>query len=224
MCSSDLRGFGGHLVLVTGVDLRLAQTVAHLAQVQGLKCIGNFTKPIGSVDAAEILAQSRKIRSKIAAAPIEVPPGVEEGLKNGTGLEVWWQPQISVGTRRPVGAECLARWRAADGRILAPASFLPAVHDSGCMQLLTQGVVEQTLKALSGPLSPWKELKASINLAGEDLQDFGLADVLIDRSRVHRIAPGRLTWELTETAVLHHPKAALEVITRLRLKIGRAHV
>ena len=95
----------------------------------------------------------------------------------------------------------------------APDLFIPMAEETGHIRTLTdwvlrQAIIDQTVMAKAG-----HELEVSINISGRLLGDRDFAD-LVDRTV--KTAPGKLCFEITETAVIEHPDLALELLDRFR--------
>ena len=55
--------------------------------------------------------------------------------------QVWYQPQVDMGTGEIFGAEALVRWRHPQKGLLLPGHFIPALEKNGLMQLLDREVL-----------------------------------------------------------------------------------
>ena len=139
-------------------------------------------------------------------------------LANGE-LEVHYQPLYDVLGRRQriVGAEALVRWRQPRGLVL-PGEFIPAAEHTGRIA----DVGEFVLDDVCGRLTNWSELCAesrfqvSMNLSARELADPDLVGRVADAIRRHGISPRRLTFEVTETAVMDDVEMCVTQLTALR--------
>lgn len=55
--------------------------------------------------------------------------------------QVWYQPQVDMGTGEIFGAEALVRWRHPQKGLLLPGHFIPALEKNGLMPLLDREVL-----------------------------------------------------------------------------------
>lgn len=65
---------------------------------------------------------------------------------SGEHLVLYYQPFVHLASGRVVGAECLLRWRGADGRFVPPDQFIPLAEQSGLMTALGEWVVRTALQ------------------------------------------------------------------------------
>src|SRR5690606_30643152 len=113
-------------------------------------------------------------------------------------LFFYFQPVVELVTGRTVYCEALLRMRDAEGRIVAPGEFLPSAERSGLSFNLDCYVVQLALKELMN--NP--DMRLSVNLSSAALNDSGWTEPLVQAARQRRLEPGRLVFEITETAVI----------------------
>ncbi|MCU1575187.1 MAG: Sensory Box Protein [Micrococcaceae bacterium] len=118
-------------------------------------------------------------------------------LRDG-GLRVHGQPVIDLVNGRVQFFEALARLQLPDGRLVAPAEFLPHFDAADLDELFVQ-VLDTGL----GQLRDWDErgdsFNISINLAPSTLLDPGTPNRIVQALDRHGVAPDRLSFELLET-------------------------
>ncbi len=134
-------------------------------------------------------------------------------LLYGGGVEMFVQPVIDLTNGALIKVEALARLRTAEGTLLAPGQFLPALGEADLDSLLRQGL-EQGL----GHLRTWRgehlDIALSINLAPSSLVHPDCARWVREALRQAAVAPKHLTLELLESQVLE-AGAVDEAIARL---------
>jgi diguanylate cyclase (GGDEF)-like protein len=130
-------------------------------------------------------------------------------------FELHYQPKVDLASGRVSGVEALLRWRHPEHGLLSPLVFIPLIEQTALIESLTQRVFERAL----GQLSRWREqgldLDISVNLSARNLLEIALPDRLERLLRRHRIAPERLTVEVTESATMADPDRAVEVLCAL---------
>ncbi len=95
-------------------------------------------------------------------------------------IEVYFQPIVSVSTRRIVGFEALARWRSALLGPVSPAEFIPIVEDIGLMEEMGAAMLRRACKACAG----WPdEISVSVNLSSTQFRSGHLEKTILGRSR-----------------------------------------
>jgi len=132
---------------------------------------------------------------------------VQRLLDNGA-LEIWYQPILDNASRKIVGAEALARFRAEDGRIWSPAEFLPSLQNADLFELSRQ-VLEQALIDLPILDAAGFPLWLSVNIDARSVSD---ACVVCLREIIAKsaIAPHRITLEILEGSDFLEQGLALE--------------
>jgi EAL domain-containing protein (putative c-di-GMP-specific phosphodiesterase class I)/HPt (histidine-containing phosphotransfer) domain-containing protein len=212
--------FAGSVALASGLSPRLTDTVVHLLEAHKLRCVGNWKKPLTEETVRAILLATAREASPVVQEVEHVAlraARLEEGLREGGHLQAWLQPKVATGTLEPVGAECLARWRDSDGTLVSPVRFIPVAEASGLIIPLTEQLFQLSLAHARSWLTPRPNLKLSLNLSMDSLNDIDLPDKLLQWLEDARMPPGRITLELTESRLIEQPRSALEVLTRLRL-------
>lgn len=136
-------------------------------------------------------------------------------------LQVRYQPLRELSTRRLVGVEALARWRARDGSAVPPALFVPLAEEMGLGRELSRVVTQQALRDLAGRLRDASGFYASINVSAEDLQDDAYPDFLLRTVNEQGIAPHRVALEITEGSPLSdgHVRGIIRALRRQGFRI-----
>jgi EAL domain-containing protein (putative c-di-GMP-specific phosphodiesterase class I) len=105
---------------------------------------------------------------------------------------------VSMSTGQAMHYEVLVRMTGDTGELVLPGVFLPVAERFGLMPLVDCWVVEHAMEKLA--TTP--DCHLFVNISGASLGDEGLLG-WIERSVLDReIAPGRLTFEITETATI----------------------
>jgi diguanylate cyclase (GGDEF)-like protein len=130
-------------------------------------------------------------------------------------LAVQYQPRIDLRTNRTVGVEALVRWHHPRHGMLPPDEFIELAEVSGTIHRLTQHVSERA-SAEMRPLVDQHDLSLSVNLSTRNLYDAKLVEWVSDLLVRHRIAPGTLCFEITESQLMDDPSHSLTVLHELR--------
>lgn len=123
-------------------------------------------------------------------------------------LFFYYQPIADARTTTLVYYEALLRLRLDDGRVVFPNEFLFAVQQAGLMRDLDCYVVRIAIEALLA--NP--RLSLSINLTAAALSDDTWAAPLTDAVQQHGLEPKRLSFEITETAVITDMRIAKRIM------------
>lgn len=120
-------------------------------------------------------------------------------------LELQYQPIVDLRTGGLAGAEALIRWRHPVLGLLAPDAFLGAADEGG----LTVEIGHWVLRNAIAQTGRWKnapglppDFSTHVNLAPADLHHVDLAPYLEGLLAEHRLAPGQIAIEMTETAIM----------------------
>jgi len=213
-------GFSGALILMSGANEQLLATVSNLAQLQGLRVLGEIQKPATPQQMAGLLRKSLPrdalLRPAGGASPI-LPLAIQVAIRNGE-FEIWFQPKVRVDGLVPVGVEALARWRQPDGSMVTPDLFIVAAERHGIIAQLSTVLLDTALREGARLHRAGFPLAISLNLSALWLDDLQLPDLLLQTAQEQGLRPSDINLEVTETGVTKDIAIALDVLTRLRLK------
>ena len=145
-------------------------------------------------------------------------PVLQYAVERG-GFHAWYQPIITLETRRLAGFEALVRMPLTGGEVAAPGEFLPVAEELGLMSdigaWMRTGAAERLAAwraaALVGP-----EVFVNVNITPEELGQDGLVEEVAAVVRDYGLPPGALVLEVTETSVVTDVERASEVFKGLR--------
>lgn len=118
-------------------------------------------------------------------------------------LVLHYQPKIDLATRKTIGVEALVRWNHPSGKLLMPDAFMPEVENSQLMIPITKWVVGEALDRLRAWRAEGYDLTMAVNLGARCLtQGTGIFETVDELVTASGVPPGRLTFELTESALI----------------------
>jgi diguanylate cyclase (GGDEF)-like protein/PAS domain S-box-containing protein len=133
-------------------------------------------------------------------------------------ITLYYQPIFSTRDGAPVAVESLARWSHPERGAISPATFVPLAEESGLIAGLGLLVLEETCRQIA----EWDHLlgrsapaRANVNVSALQLDDNLAAQVAAALER-HDLAPGRISVEITESALMKDPDSARAVLQQLR--------
>jgi EAL domain-containing protein (putative c-di-GMP-specific phosphodiesterase class I) len=129
-------------------------------------------------------------------------------------IELVYQPQIDLRTRRVDGVEALVRWRR-KGALVGPDHFLAAVEPTALMARLTDRVLDLALAQVAGWRRAGLVVRVAVNLSPTDLADKTLPLRIAEKLKHHGVMGPGLTLEVTETAILEDAEQARLVLAVL---------
>lgn len=134
-------------------------------------------------------------------------------------LVLYYQPKMELATGRIVGVEALVRWQHPERGLLGPGAFLPVAESSGLIREITGWVLPTAVRQLAEWSAAGLDLSVAVNLSAQDLVEESLVPQVAAWLERARVAPGRLTLELTEASALADRQSGTGSLERLR-RIG----
>ena len=126
-------------------------------------------------------------------------PALRTALARGE-LVVALQPQQDLVSGAVIGVEALARWHHPEHGQVSPADFLPVAESTGLTGALTATILDSALAHCHQWQSgSYPDLGVSVNVSPRALADDGFPTHVLNALKQHRVAPSRLTLEVTET-------------------------
>ncbi|MGE0742802.1 MAG: putative bifunctional diguanylate cyclase/phosphodiesterase [Hyphomonadaceae bacterium] len=124
-------------------------------------------------------------------------------------MELAHQPKYDFRAGRIHSAESLIRWKHPTRGMISPDLFIPMAEETGHMRALTEWVLRRAVEDQKRLAQAGWPLTLAVNISARLLSDteFARSAVAIVRNAPHQIA-----FEITETAVIDNPKAALDNI------------
>ncbi|MET0705837.1 MAG: EAL domain-containing protein [Tardiphaga sp.] len=154
--------------------------------------------------------------SAVHEATIREASVIDQALINADlERELWiaYQPIVETSTLRPVSFEALARWNSPALGNVPPMRFIVAAERSGIISQLTPLLLR---KALDG-MANWPEhVRISFNLSAVDIASPLSVLKIINVVKSSGIKPGRIDFEITETAVMGNVAQASEALRALK--------
>ncbi len=131
-------------------------------------------------------------------------------------LEMYYQPQIDVGTGQVIGAEGLIRWNHPERGVLNAGEFLPFAEENG----LILPISDWMLAPLCRDLKEWNSitdqpLRLSLNLSPQYLDRGDFHKKLKAALTAHEIAASQIEVEITENLCIRNPQYAIEQLNKL---------
>lgn len=128
-------------------------------------------------------------------------------------LALVFQPIVDARTGRPLAMEALARWTSPTLGPVSPATFIPVAERNGLIRQLTKMLLRKALAAAA----QWPEhIKLSFNLSAHDISAADGVLQIIDIIQHAEIAPRRIDFEITETAIAQDFEQAKATIKALK--------
>ena len=131
-------------------------------------------------------------------------------------LQLYFQPKVDAKSQQITGAEALLRWVHPKRGLIGPMVFIPIAERHGLIAALGLWVIEEACRQAA----QWREaglrMRIAVNISGHQLRRDDLVDQIEASLHRHRIPPGRLTCEITETVAIEDTEVTRQAFERLR--------
>jgi diguanylate cyclase (GGDEF)-like protein len=132
---------------------------------------------------------------------------------------VYYQPIVSLQTRRLAGFEALVRWNHPRRGLVLPADFIPVAEETG----LIVPIGEWVLNEACAQVREWqinspshRSLSLSVNLSARQVAQPDLLDRIKEALETSKLNPHCLKLEITESVVMGNAEAAALMFKQLR--------
>jgi EAL domain-containing protein (putative c-di-GMP-specific phosphodiesterase class I)/ActR/RegA family two-component response regulator len=212
------RHYAGALILVSGEDERVLQSVEKLVRAHKITVLGRLSKPVSSqrlgglidqwMPPAKMLGKSLKKNYRVD----ELRTAMERGE-----LLNYYQPKVAVLSGEVVGVESLVRWNHPQDGMVFPDQFISTAEHGGLIDKLTRIVLTQALAQARAWQDKGLLLRVAVNVSMDNLRALNFLDYVVNLTTLAGVPPQRMVLELTESSLMHDQRIPLEILTRLRL-------
>ena len=128
-------------------------------------------------------------------------------------FELFYQPQLDLGTNRLIGFEALIRWRHPVRGLVPPDDFIPLAEELSIISAIGNWVIGEACHEASG----WRgELTVSVNVAAAQFETGELVPCVIAALQSSGISGARLDLEITETVLLRDAASVTKQLSDLK--------
>lgn len=138
-------------------------------------------------------------------------------------LELFYQPQIKLGTGQVERLEALVRWHHPEFGIISPAEFIPLAEGTLLIKLFTKWLLDQAISQLAFWLRQSFDVCLSINFSMKNFQDSMMIDHIHKTLQKYKVPAQNLEIEITETAFtdnLQHVAKVLHTLKEIGVRIA----
>ena len=130
-------------------------------------------------------------------------------------LTLFYQPQVDLQQGTLSGCEALARWKHPKQGWIRPDHFIAVAESSGLIDTLTYWSINVALREWSEFCSSRSPGSIAMNLSAKLLQSREVVDLVRRAMNIWGAEPASLVLEVTESAMMSDPDAALHTLTAL---------
>jgi diguanylate cyclase (GGDEF)-like protein/PAS domain S-box-containing protein len=146
---------------------------------------------------------------------------LESDLRRAIGegqLSLVYQPLFGLDPWRLLGFEALSRWTHPVRGPISPAMFISLAEECGCIEALSAWAIEEAVKQMA----QWREgapqhadLVMHVNVSGRDLSRPDFVPQVREILARHRVPPGHLVLEITESTAMEQREASMRTLAEL---------
>lgn len=134
----------------------------------------------------------------------------------GREITPFYQPVVDLASGKVVAVEALARWNHPKHGWVPPEEFISLAESTGLIGELGQQILEHACHDAAQWRRAGRQLRLAVNASGLQLVSPGIADIIDAALAASGYPADQLTIEITETAAMRDPEAAIRVLTSLR--------
>src|ERR1700727_3768373 len=213
--------YGGSVILVSGENSRILESVEKLIEAHHLIALGRLQKPVKPGELANLLGKLEPNKghseltrpSRRSYTADELRASIAQGE-----LVNYYQPKVALATFDVVGVESLVRWQHPIDGIVFPDQFLGLAEQHGLLTNVTRAVLVAAMKQVKAWSQAGYPLPVAVNVSMDDLIALDFPDMATSLAASVGVDPRLLTLEVTEGQVMRQRSVILDVLSRLSLK------
>ena len=212
------RNWRPNVVVSSGKDQSIIESVKRMAAAYGLAVLGTLDKPPSKHAVQRYLTHNTGVGGRTNTQTDTVSGGDLDTAIDEQQLTPVYQPLVSPPTGTLAGCEALIRWHHPDRGMIPPDVFIPAAEATGRIDRLTEFMLANAVAMCRQWRDDIGHLKVSVNIAQGTLTDVSFPDRVAALMETHDLEPSALVLEVTERQVVNDLAQALDCLSRLRLK------
>ena len=213
--------YGGSVVLVSGENSRILESVEKLIEAHHLIALGRIQKPVKPAELARLIGKLEPNKghpeltrqSRHSYTVDELRASIAQGE-----LVNYYQPKVALATFEVVGVESLVRWQHPIDGIVLPDQFLGLAEQHGLLTDVTGVVLVEAMKQAKAWSQAGYPVPVAVNVCMDDLIALDFPDMATSLAASVGVDPRLLTLEVTEGQVMRQRSTILDVLSRLSLK------
>jgi diguanylate cyclase (GGDEF)-like protein/PAS domain S-box-containing protein len=130
-------------------------------------------------------------------------------------MEVYYQPQVEMGSGRIIGSEALLRWIHPEHGMISPNDFIPLAEETGVIHEIGSWVLEQACRQTRHWQQTCPDLTIAVNLSARQFRNDNLVGEVSAILKKTGLPAQSLELELTESLLVHDIDIATHLMQRL---------
>lgn len=164
-----------------------------------------------------------RLFSQVMKSDAEYQDTLEQELKYSLSdlsqFELWYQPKVSLLTKKLIGAEALVRWNHPTRGYIFPDQFIPIAEKSDMIIHIGEELIVQ----LGKQLGEWQlnnkideHFHVALNVSVRQIYRQNIIGILKETLSENELLANRIHFEVTESLLLNDTKIVDEVLTALQ--------
>lgn len=214
------RNFIGGIILMSGRDPRVLNSVSELVHRHNLELMGVLTKPFEAPQLTNLLKEyTELIQSETCGQTGSCVFPLNEVRKAilADEVSVYYQPKIDLLTGRVIGVEALVRHETESEQPISAKRFIEVAESSGLIQRVTRIIIDKAIRQATYWRTNDMFLSLAINISLKDSNTFNWLEYIKTCSKKVGFDLSSLTLEVTESSITENAVHDLEMLNRLRL-------
>lgn len=146
----------------------------------------------------------------------ELLSAIPGALLSTQEFELVYQPKISLISGKCVGVEALLRWHHPLHGVVSPSLFIPLAEKTALIRQVTLWVLQRGIEQAARWLKQGKAIPVAINVSARDFDNEEMILALGNLIEHHRIPPGLMEIEFTESGFSKNPEKLYEKIQNIK--------
>lgn len=210
----------GSVILTSGLDATLINSVETMARAYGIDLLGGIEKPVTQSKLGRLLKRyllDGALKQTSDLTPVYTLDEIRAGL-DACEFRPYYQPKVDIATGKVVGAEALVRWMHPRDGVVSPIKFIPQMEEADLIDDLTWTILADGATHCRRLREYGFDMTVAVNLSLRSLTQTGIAERVVDILRSAELDPCHIVLEVTETAAISNVGHVLENLARLRMK------
>jgi diguanylate cyclase (GGDEF)-like protein len=144
---------------------------------------------------------------------------LENGLRRALQrdeLRVYYQPEVSAAQGRMVALEALVRWEHPERGLLQPSDFVPLAEETGLIVEIGAWVLNEACRQVAAWRRDGANIDLAVNVSARQLVQPDIVELVRSALDSSGLPAASLCLEITESAVMRDPEAALATLTLVK--------
>jgi diguanylate cyclase (GGDEF)-like protein/PAS domain S-box-containing protein len=164
---------------------------------------------------ARLLFYGPEMNARIADS-LRLENRLRRALENGE-MVLWYQPKVSVKTRKLTGFEALMRWQDPESGMVPPAKFIPLMEQTGLILEAGRWAMSQVARDCKlWATGGFKPPRVAVNVSPIQLRQKDFVATVVEAAARMEEAGSMLDLEITESVIMENVEAIIPILQTVR--------